>query len=210
MNDRARIIVGGLLVGGGLLFLLDNLGLFTIGPLLWGALLALAAAGFLVVFLGNRQHWWALIPGMTLAGIAAIIFLGELAPGIAEVLSGVLILGSISLSFWVIYGMDRQNWWAVIPGGTLATLALITVISERWGGELIGGLLFLGLGLTFLLVYLLPTPHGRMTWAIFPAGGLLLTGVIVSASTTSLLNFVWPLALILGGLFLILRNRRTV
>lgn len=210
MNDRARIIVGSLLVGGGLLFLLDSLGLFTIGPLVWASIMALASAGFLAVFVGNRQHWWALIPGMTLAGIAALIFLGELAPGIANVLGGALILGSISLSFWVIYLLDRENWWAVIPGGTLATLALITILSDRWGGELIAGLLFLGLGLTFLVVYFLPTPQGRMTWAIFPAGGLLLTGVIVSAATTSLLNFLWPLALILAGLFLILRNRRMV
>ena len=36
-----------------------------------------------------------------------------------------MFLGTIGLSFWVIYLTRRDFWWAVIPGGALMTLALV-------------------------------------------------------------------------------------
>lgn len=71
-----------------------------------------------------------------------------------------------------------------------------------------GGIFFLGLGLTFLLVAIIPTPEGQMRWALIPAVILLVMGLLLTAALTQLINFIWPLALILLGLFLVLRAFR--
>ena len=75
-NNRAFTGVMGvlLLVAGGLL-LLQNLGIFTptISGAIWAPLFGLGGMAFLLVFIFNREQWWALIPGMTLLGLAVLV-----------------------------------------------------------------------------------------------------------------------------------------
>jgi hypothetical protein len=68
---------------------------------------------------------------------------------------------------------------------------------------------FAGLGLTFLALYLLPGPGGtRMTWPLYPAAILLVFAALLFVGATALGRYLWPLALILIGLFLIYRALR--
>jgi len=100
----------------------------------------------------------------------------------------------------------RDFWWAVIPGGVLWTVALVSGLSSALPGELTSGILFLGLGLTFALLSLVPTPQGRMKWALIPGGVMLLLGLIVTVSAAgSLFVYLWPAVLILAGLYLLAR-----
>ena len=69
-----------------------------------------------------------------------------------------------------------------------------------------GGVFFLGLGLTFAVVALLPTSAGRMAWAWIPAGVLALMGLLLMAAAGNLIGYLWPLVIILAGGFLILRT----
>ena len=212
---ETTIAWGILLIACGVLFLLQNLGLLgNVTALVWALLFAAAGAVFLFVFLSDHANWWALIPGCTLLGIGALIGLDELAPAVANLIGGALVLGAIGLSFWIIYFIKREYWWAVIPGGTMLTLAVIaTIDSAAVGGLGTGGILFLGLGLTFVLVSLLPRPEGQMKWALIPAAVLLVMGVALTAASASVLNYVWPAALVLVGLYLVFRNltsRRTI
>jgi uncharacterized membrane protein len=69
-----------------------------------------------------------------------------------------------------------------------------------------GGIFFFGLGLTFALLALLPTPEGRLTWSIIPAIVFLIVGTFITAAATELINYVWPVLLILGGLYLLYRT----
>jgi peptidoglycan/LPS O-acetylase OafA/YrhL len=86
----------------------------------------------------------------------------------------------------------------VIPGGVLLTLAGVFLLPED--DRFVGVLFFLGLALTFGLVYLLPKPAGRLTWALYPAGVLVLVAILILLGATNLTNFILPLALlILGG-----------
>lgn len=71
---------------------------------------------------------------------------------------------------------------------------------------LAGGALFFGLAVTFGLLAILPTPEGRMRWTIIPATVLVFVGALVTTEATVVLGFVWPAALILGGLYLIFRS----
>ncbi|MFQ5812924.1 MAG: hypothetical protein ACE5I2_07030 [Anaerolineae bacterium] len=118
-------------------------------------------------------------------------------------------MGGIGLAFWVIYFQKREYWWAVIPGGVMFTVALIAGLDAVFEGAETGGVLFLGLGLTFGLLSLLPTPQGQMRWALIPAAILLVMGLLVTAATTGILQYLWPTALILVGLYLLFRMFRS-
>jgi hypothetical protein len=203
---ESRLLWGALLILAGVLFLLQNLGLFAAGDLFWALLFGLGGVFFLSVFFSNRQNWWALIPGFTLLGIGVLIGLGWLVPGIADRWGGFIVLGSIALGFLVIYLLNRSNWWAIIPAGVLLTLALIAVVDNLAGGIETGGLLFLGIGLTFGILALNPTPEGRMKWAWIPAGILLIMGLLLLAAAEAWIGYLWPVALILVGIFLIYRT----
>lgn len=202
-----QVLVGILLVVVGALFLLQTFGIFLfVWEVVWAALFIAAGAAFLVVYLSREEHWWAVIPGMALLGIGALIGLSVL--GLADLVGGAVFLGSLSLAFWLVYLRRRDNWWAVIPGGVLATLAVVAGLDQVIPWAETGGLFFIGLALTFGLVYLLPTPHGQMTWALIPAAVLFVLGLIVVLATSPVLQYLWPLVLILVGGYLVLRALR--
>ena len=138
-------------------------------------------------------------------GLAVLIFLGEFFPGVGDALGGMIFLGGLGLAFWVIYFLKREFWWAIIPGGALVTLAVIAALSSVFEGAETGGVLFLGLGLTFGLLYFLPTPRGRMWWALIPAAVLLVMGLLITVAAFGGFQFLAALALILVGLYLLLR-----
>jgi hypothetical protein len=207
---ESRILWGLLLIAGGVLFLLDSLGVIAVGTIVWPVLIGIGSLGFLFVFATAPQtNWWAAIPGFVLLGLTGTIALDQLAPETAGEWGGALFLGGIALAFWVIYLVNPEHWWAVIPGGVLLTLALVAGLSSALEGVEMGGIFFFGLGLTFALLALLPTPEGRLTWAIIPAIVLLAMGALITAAAAQLINYVWPAALILGGLYLLYRVFRS-
>jgi hypothetical protein len=207
---ESRIFWGGILILAGFLFLVQNLGLFQVGSLFWIVLLALGGVFFLSIFFQNKLNWWALIPGLTLLSIGGVVLVNWLTPVSGDRWSATILLTGIGLSFALIYLVASQNWWAIIPAGVLFTLALIAGVQKYFPSLETAGLFFLGLGLTFALVAILPNPEGEMRWAWIPAGILLLLGAIFLVAGENMLDYVWPVILILaGGLFIVraLRNR---
>ncbi len=94
------------------------------------ATIILAGVGlpFLLIFITDRQHWWALIPGLTMtATAAAVLFEGAGAIG-GEAVGG-MVVGGISLGFIAIYLIDRRQWWALIPGGMLGIVAFFLLLA---------------------------------------------------------------------------------
>jgi hypothetical protein len=207
---EARVLIGALLVALGLLFFLEALGriAFPAFGMLWAIIFLGAGAIFLYVFLRDRSHWWALFPGMPLLGIGATILLDTVAPSANAVLGGAIVLGSVSLSFWLVYWVRRDFWWAIIPGGCVATLALIALLSSVLGGAESGALLFLGLGLTFLALSFLPEERGRQPWAVIPAAILVFMAAFTGLAFGTAARFFWPILFIVGGVILLVRARR--
>jgi hypothetical protein len=207
MNRSILRIVGGiLLIAVGILALLQGFGvLANITPLLWALVFGFGGALFLYVFLTNRDSWWAVIPGFVLLSIGVLIALEHLFPATSGDWGGVLVLAGIGLAFWVVYFLKREHWWAIIPGGVMLTTALVTGLSSTLGDVETGGIFFLGLGLTFGLLAVLPSPDGRMRWAFIPAAVLLAMGLLITTAAAELLNYLWPIALILVGVYLIFR-----
>jgi len=90
----------------------------------------LAAVGlpFLVIFATDRSHWWALIPALTMLGVAAGVFLEGVGAISGTAVAG-FVLGGISLGFLSIYLIDREQWWALIPGSIMGTMAFFFLLA---------------------------------------------------------------------------------
>src|SRR5512136_200050 len=146
-----RILVGAAFILGGILMLLDQTGVLKGATnFFWAGILAIGAAIFLFWFFSDRSEWWAAIPGFTLAGMAvSSLLLDRIGWG------GLAFLGGIGVGFLAIYFTNRERWWALIPGGVLLTLGVTSVMSDAYGVIDSGGVFFVGLGLTFILVALL-------------------------------------------------------
>jgi hypothetical protein len=203
----SSILWGSVLVIGGVLLLLDTTGVFKGGALFWTIVLGIVGILFLWFYFTNRDHWWSLIPGIILLGISATIGLTSFLPGFDETnYVGTIILGSIALSFLLVYLGNRNNWWAIIPAGVMATIAVVATLSVVTSGLASGGIFFVGLGITFALVAVFPNPIGQMRWAWIPAGILGILGLILFVASETYLNYVLPIAVLLVGIYLIIRS----
>ena len=184
-QNRWIQIVGALfLIGAGIIFMLQNLGLLPdLAPIFWGLLLLAGGLVFLGAYVSGRAHWWPLFPAAGLGGSGLLIILATLGvPG--EAAASVLFL-CLAGAFAVVYTTDRrQNWWAVIPGGAMLILALSMLFANVAGGEAVGVILFLGLGLIFVGLYFAPIEgHRHNWWALIPAGALLSLALVVLISS---------------------------
>jgi hypothetical protein len=195
-----RILIGAVLVLGGILMLLDQMGILRgVTDLFWTGVLAIGAALFLYWFFSERSRWWAAIPGFTLAGITASTLLLDRAGW-----GGLAVLGGIGAGFWAVYISDRRRWWAIIPGGVMITLGLISALTEAYQVTDTGGVLFVGLGVTFLLVGFL----ANMRWSYIPAAVLLVMGFLLGTPFLGVFQYLWIGLLLLAGVILILSSLR--
>ncbi|MCE1254990.1 MAG: hypothetical protein LWX83_15765 [Anaerolineae bacterium] len=203
---NSRLVVGLVLILAGVLSLLQATGLVTIGnqlhPAIVSSVFGLAGLLFLGILINHRQDWWVLFPGMALSGLSVIIMLDAFAPQIAWA-SGAVFMAMLALSFWLVYLINRNAWWAIIPGGVLTTLAAI-ILSDQLSVLNGGTIFFLGLAATFGLVYFVT----RQKWAWIP--GVVMLGM--SAVTSSLIGhysaYLWPVILIGIGLVIAYRSFR--
>jgi hypothetical protein len=196
-----RIVVGAALILGGILMLLDQTGVLRgAADLFWAGILAIGAAIFLFWFFSDSSKWWAAIPGFTLAGLAASsLLLDRIGWG------GLAVLGGIGAGFWAVYLSDRKRWWAIIPGGVLLTLGITSVMSDAYGVASSGGVFFVGLGLTFVLVALLT----KMKWAFIPAAVLLLLGFFLGTPFVGSMQYIWIGVLLVAGVILVVSAVRS-
>ncbi|HXF84222.1 MAG TPA: hypothetical protein VNK49_02440 [Anaerolineales bacterium] len=196
-----RLIIGSLLVLGGVLSLLDALGIIAdAGNIFWGLVWGAVGVGFLYVLLQDRaRNWWAAFPAFTLIGISASLLL----PNSLEAFDGLVFFAGISLAFWWVYFTATTRWWAIIPAGVMLTLGITSLADELTQMET-GGIFFLGLGLTFVLVAILPGGRSR-SWAWIPGVALLLFGLFSSAPLARFTDYLMPVILILLGVLFVLR-----
>ncbi|MBP2018057.1 hypothetical protein J2Z79_001456 [Symbiobacterium terraclitae] len=146
---------------------------------------------------GERDVLW----GLVLVTAGALLLLGSLDIVVFpwHVLTGPVVLGIPGLIFAQVFLGNRDQWWAIIPSGVLLTLASIAFIDGLLPRLDTGWLFFLGLAITFGLVWR-ETGHAQQ-WARVVAviclgfAGLTLFG--------SLLRFLIPLALLGAGIYLL-------
>jgi hypothetical protein len=208
MSDRQvnLLIWAAVLVIVGVLLLLFNFGVLAryepTAQYIVAGLLAAGGIATLASYFWRRDQWWRLMPGWTLLALAAMVLLA-LDDSIPRPYIGATLFVGLALAFANLYLVNRaEQWWAIIPGGFMLVLALVlalTVTLTRL--ETLGAILFVGMGIVFLLVYLL-AGKTRHWWALIPAGVLIFFGLItysVGNTFQSALMRWWPAALIVIG-----------
>ena len=201
----ASTITGLILVGIGVLLMLENFDM--LGPFRDVVMAIVFGAGGIAclgIFASRPEARWTAIPGFILLGLAAL--LGLQAAGFeAPTWGGSLFLGALSLGFWAVYLAERTHWWPIIPGGVLLTLAVVAGIAPGTNGIIAGTVFWLGLALTFGMLFLVGAPHPRATWPLIPAGVSMVLGIATFGSFAGWIDIIWPAALIVGGLLLVVR-----
>ena len=202
LTDRTRNWWA-IIPGGVMLFLaLTTLLVDTAGGEWVGAMfLFLIALSFFAVYLNNRSRTWALL-------VAYILTVLAIAPAMAsggEVAAyyGPVFLFAVALPFFLLYARSAENWWAIIPAGSITTVAVIAALAiagwirnENEGGYA-NALLMGGLAATFAVVWL---RHAR-PWARFVTIALALVAV-ASVFFAAYAEIFWPVAIILMGVYL--------
>lgn len=93
------------------------------GELIGTFVMLAIGAPFLYVYLRDHDNWWALIPAYTMAVIGGLILLAGF-----NIINGTMVAAYINFAiaapFLYVYLTNRNNWWALIPGGIMATIGL--------------------------------------------------------------------------------------
>lgn len=205
----SRYLWGGMFILIGLIFLLDYFGFVGFTSLLWTLIFGLGGIILFSSYFSNHENWWAIIPGGTLISIALLIGLEYIFPESLGDFGGSIVLWGIGLSFALVYLVDHENWWAIIPAGVLISIGIVVGFSTILAGELTAAFFFIGLGSTFAILALIPTPEGKMRWAWIPALVLLGLGLALLIISEDIFRIIGALGLIALGGFLIYRTLRS-
>lgn len=211
MSDRRGSLLGwaAVLITAGVGLLLFNFGLLSayepLAQYIVAGLFAAAGLFFLLTYFWQRDDWWRLMPGWTLLALGVMVFLALREDLDRQLIAAVLFVG-LALAFAHIYLVDRAtHWWAIIPGGFMLVLAAVISLSTTVARiETLGTVLFVGMGLVFVVLYLL-AGRRRHWWALIPGGVLVLFGLVIytvdNAVQIALLRW-WPTVLVILGAIL--------
>ena len=181
-TQKSGFVWGILLIGAGALALAEQFGVLEQMPdLAWVWVFALISLlGFLSYGLSRGKQWGWLFPAGVFGGLAVTTGLA-LAHFDTAAIASPLFVGLL-IPFAAAYLLDRsRNWWALIPGGMMVFLALVTLFADSQG-EWIGSLFLFLIALSFFIVYL--TKQTRK-WALLVAYILAVLGIAPIMSTTS-------------------------
>lgn len=170
------------------------------GELIGSALFFILALVFFSIYL-SRKAKWALL-------VAYIMFILGFAPLLATTsradLFGPIFMLAVALPFAYVYLRDPvKRWWAIIPAGILATLAVVSAVvllfdlPPALDTRLSGGITYFGIAATFFVVWM--AHHQRWAGVIVILAGILLVLQVIFGNVAN----SWPVALILSGLYLL-------
>lgn len=211
----SQIVWAAVLIIGGVLLLIFNYGLLQayepLAQWIAAGALAIGGVGFFLSVARTPAAWWRLIPAWTLLALAGMVMLSTMENLSGQLVAAVLFWG-LGLAFGHIFVRGRtENWWAIMPGGFLTVLGVVIALSG-WvqSLELLGAVLFGGLGLVFLL---LASVGGKLRhwWALVPGSILLLFGLFVlggaGVNGGGALRW-WPVLAIAAGVLIAWRALR--
>lgn len=206
-----RNLLGLLLILMGIMFGLEQLGVIdiTARDVIFTAAYTIGAVAMFAIFFAERTRWWAALTGFILAGLAISNLLELFAPSISPSIGGPLFLAIMGLGFITIFFIDRRMWWSIIPGGVLLSLAAVSFLEETPNLPFDpAGVLFIGMGITFLLLAMVRDGGKRLGWGVYPGIPLLIFGLFLSLGGEDIWPILWPVMLIGFGLWLLFSTMR--
>lgn len=207
--ERWNLWWGLLAIVAGVLWLLDMVMDQPMPGGVWAAIFLGAGAVFTYGFTISRANWWAAIPAGALLGLGGLIVWALIASDSADAYGASLFLGVLGLGFLAVYARTPENWWGIIPGGTLLAIAALIGMTGVLGEMGTVAVFFAGLALTFAALSAVHVEGRRMRWPLPVAAVLAVFALLFALDATTILeawNYVWPVALIGYGAYLIVRN----
>lgn len=220
-SARTSIVAGLALMGVGLLWLLDVLGVLAGAVVIPPLIFAAVGVAFAVLFVRDRAFWWAAIPGSVFLGLAAVILAGQAGAGGR---AGAFLFVLMAAGFAAVFLRVPGYWWALIPCGVMLTLAVVVALPAGLPDATTAAVFFLGLAVTFAVLALVPV-HGepesgasptaaggtpvravRMRWPLAPAAVLGVLGVVFLVQAAAVLvpsAVVVPAVVTLAGIGLL-------
>lgn len=213
-NNRQRSIVPGIiLIGLGILFLLNNYNI-DIGD--W---FVLGIGIIFIIAYFTKKKTGFLIAGLILSYLGSLIFLNSTRI-IHEELFGSLVLIVLGLAFLTVYFVKRKTNF-IFPGFILPAVGAYTFVMgmENVKNTEVWPLIFMNLSIAFLLIFIL----GFKTYGFKPLIScifLFLIGSLAFMTTRGIINeemwrytlkivrSFWPVLLIIAGLMVLIKNRR--
>ena len=165
----------------------------------------------------GRNQAWAAIPGAILLGLGIFVFASEAAPRHYESL---IIVGGLGLAL-IAGGLAARIPALFIPGGLLIGIGAGVFAEENLPLQDLSaaGVIIGGIGLGFLLVYLLNLlfVRGSRAWPMAPAVFLIIFGAVLyfagragaGALAQDALGIVWGALLVVLGIWLAARQALT-
>lgn len=208
-RNESRLWLGAILIVIGALILLHEMRIFYIDDeIVVAAALFIGGLAMLSGYRRTRQVY-KLILGIIALFIAVIIYLNS-TYFFARDLMGSIVLWMFGAAFLLVYLSNRNQWWAIIPGGVLLTIGSMTAIDELrlMSDEYSGAIFFLGLAVTFGALYLLRDERNKLGWAAWPALATLGFSIFLFANAYfyKFDDFILPIILIGIGLLIVFRS----
>lgn len=163
------------------------------------------ALPFLVVYVRNREYWWALIPAYVLLAIGAMLLLTEwnILP---DAFIATFVLTAIALPFLVVFLRDRANWWALIPAYVLLVVGIMVplldynVLTDLW----VPAYIMFAIAIPFFVVYLWDP---KEWWPLIPGGIMAVIGSAFLLSSGAG-RYLTAVVLIVVGVLILTRQFR--
>ena len=99
--------------------------------------------------------------------------------------------------------LSRAGRWLVAGAGVLLILVAEIALDPKAVVPLLGGLICLALGLLLGALAFSATAWGRLGWLAPPAAVLMILGLLLIRGQLALFRLVWPVALALTALYLL-------
>ena len=152
--NKSGMFWGVLLIIFGALALADQMGYLdqfpdSVWPWIFGFISLIAFLGYA---LSGWKEWGWLFPAGIFGGLAVTVALAV--NGVESAAVGSPLFFGLLIPFAAAYLTDREsNWWALIPGGIMLLLAMITLLVDTVGGEWVGSIFLFMIGLSFFFVW---------------------------------------------------------
>lgn len=204
-GSSSSIFVGAALILMGGLFLAGQF--LNLGDAIWSfALVGIGVVFSIVFFTEPRSRWWALIPAWVFGITGMFILVEPILPGNLDALYWIM---AVAIPFFIVFITNpRERWWALIPfyvmsvTGVFVTFEGILGIRDNLAGAYWTG----AVALPFLLVAV--TDVRERWWGFIPGGIMSVVALALLLASESLLAYMLPVGLIVGGLVMLLANRR--
>jgi hypothetical protein len=155
--------------------------------------------------LSSRNTLW----GILLVILGGLFLLDQFLPGQFGAMIALVVFGGIGATFYSVYLADRRNWWALIPTYAVWATAGIVFLAAllHVSGEWVVAYVMFAIAFPFFYVFMRNRQHW---WALIPGGimGTIGLGFLIAGLVSSLAPLI-PVLMIIGGLYLLVRNMGT-